>query len=469
MCRLAACLAALTALACPASAADRAPNIVLIVADDLGCFELGCYGQTKIKTPNIDKLAAGGAKFTHFYAGCAVCAPSRCALMTGRHMGHATVRNNVQFKKGEEGQFPIRAADVTITELLKEKGYATGAMGKWGLGMWDTSGSPLKHGFDLFYGYNCQAHAHSHFPTYIYRNDKKIELKDNDGKTGKQYTQDLFEAEALAFIDGNKAKPFFLYLPFTVPHVALQVPEDSLAEYKGKLGDDPAYDGKKLGYLPHEAPRAAYAAMVTRMDRSVGRIMDKLKALGLEKDTLVLFTSDNGPAHPAGGSDSVFFNSAGKLRGLKGSLYEGGIRVPLIAYWPGKIKAGETFDEEMYFPDILPTLCDFAGAKIPGKIDGISFRDALEERDQLLHDFLYWEFPGYGGQQAVFVNGWKAIRQNLGKGVVKTELYNLVDDEGEKDDVAAKHPEVVARLEKLLKEQHTPNADFPLPAIDAKK
>jgi arylsulfatase len=242
-------LAVVFALTCgsrlDAADAPRAPNIVFILADDLGCFELGCYGQKLIKTPNIDKLAEGGMKFKHFYAGCAVCAPSRCALMTGKHMGHATVRDNRQYKKKEEGQFPIRATDVTVAELLKAKGYATGAMGKWGLGNWDTTGTPMKHGFDLFFGYNCQAHAHSHYPKHIYRNGERIELKDNDGKTGKQYTQDLFEAEAVDFIDKNKAKPFFLYLPFTVPHVALQVPEDSLAEYQGKLGDDPEYDGAR--------------------------------------------------------------------------------------------------------------------------------------------------------------------------------------------------------------------------------
>ncbi len=464
--RYAACLAALVCFALPAAADDKKPNIVLIVADDLGCFELGCYGQTKIKTPSIDKLAAGGAKFTRFYSGSPVCAPSRCVLMTGKHTGHATVRTNVQLKKGEEVQFPIRADDVTVAELLKEKGYVTGAMGKWGLGNWDTTGTPMKHGSDLFFGYNCQGHAHSHYPKYIYRNGEKVELKDNDGKTGKQYTQDLFEEEALAFLEKNKAKPFFLYLPFTVPHVALQVPEDALAEYKGKLGDDPPYDGKKSGYLPHETPRAAYAAMVTRMDRSVGRIMEKLKALGLEKDTLVLFTSDNGPTHNAGGADSTFFNSAGKLRGLKGSVYEGGIRVPLIAYMPGTIKAGSTFDTQLYFPDILPTLCEFAGAKVPDKIDGISFRPVLVGQKQRTHDFLYWEFPSYGGQQAVIEGDWKAVRQNLAKGVVKTELYNLATDESEKDDIAAKNPDVLARLEKRLKEQHTPNPDFPLQAID---
>src|SRR5262245_24260397 len=330
--RFAAALVTALAAATTATAADRPPNVVLIIADDLGWAELGCYGQKHIRTPSVDRLAAGGMTFTRFYAGNAVCAPSRCALMTGRHMGHATIRNNRAV--GEEGQWPIKADDVTVTELLKAKGYATGAMGKWGLGMWDTAGSPLKHGFDLFYGYNCQGHAHSHYPTYLYRNDKRFELPGNNGVTGDSYTQDLFEKEAIAFIEAHKGEPFFLYLPFIVPHTAVQVPEDSLAEYKGKLGDDPPYDGKTNGkpsYLPHPTPHAAYAAMVTRMDRSVGRIVEKIKAAGLENDTLIIFTSDNGPAHNYGGTDSTFFKSAGNLRGLKGSLYEGGIRAPFIA------------------------------------------------------------------------------------------------------------------------------------------
>jgi arylsulfatase len=468
MSRLLATLLVLATLSVgsPLAAADRPPNIVLIVADDLGCFELGCYGQKLIRTPSIDRLAAGGMKFNHFYAGNAVCAPSRCALMTGKHMGHATIRNNREVQP--EGQWPIQADDVTLPELLKGKGYATGAMGKWGLGMFGSTGDPLKHGFDFFYGYNCQRHAHSHYPTFLYRNDKRFDLPGNTGVVGDTYSQDLFEREALLFIEVNKARPFFLYLPFTVPHVAVQVPEDSLAEYKGKLGDDPPYDGKK-GYQPHPTPHAAYAAMVTRMDRTVGRIVEKLNAAGLEKDTLVIFTSDNGPTHNAGGADSTFFRSAGDLRGLKGSLYEGGIRVPFIAYWPGKIAAGRTSDTRLYFPDVLPTLTGIAGdgpQPQDKKLDGVSFTNELFGGVTPVREFLYWEFPAYGGQQAVIEGDWKGVRQNLAKGVVKTELYDLKTDPAESTDVAAKQPEVLARLERRMKEQHTPSADFPLPTID---
>jgi arylsulfatase A len=461
-----AVLMVLSGGASPIQAQETRPNIVLIVADDLGCFELGCYGQTRIKTPQIDQLAARGMKFTHFYAGSAVCAPSRCALLTGQHMGHATVRNNRQYRPGEEGQFPLRAEDVTLARLLKSQGYVTAGLGKWGLGNWDTTGSPLKHGFDYFFGYNCQRHAHSHYPPYVYRNGQRVELPGNDGKTGRHYTQDLFEAEALAFLERNKDRPFFLYLPFIVPHVAIQVPEDSLQEYRGKLGDDPPYTGGK-GYLPHPAPRAGYAAMVTRMDRSVGRIIAKLQELGLEKKTLVLFTSDNGPTHNVGGADSTFFQSAGPLRGWKGSLYEGGIRVPFIAYWPGVIPAGTVCHHRFYFPDILPTICDLAGIEVRHPIDGLSFWPTLSGRGkQKQHEFLYWEFPGYGGQQAIIVGDWKAVRQNLVRGTIKTELYHLGQDEGEKRDVAAQYPEVVARLEKLMQEQHRASPDFPLPTID---
>ncbi|MEO2091658.1 MAG: arylsulfatase [Gemmataceae bacterium] len=456
---LIALLAATTAIAAP-------PNVVLIVADDLGVAELGCYGQAHIKTPHLDRMAKDGMKFTRFYSGQAVCAPSRCVLMTGKHTGHAAIRDNREAANKAEGQHPLPADEITVAALLKKKGYTTAAMGKWGLGMFGTSGDPLRHGFDTFYGYNCQRHAHSHYPTYLYRNADRFDLKGNDGAKGDSYTQDLFEKEALDFLAAHKEKPFFLFLPFVVPHVAVQVPEDSLNEYQGKLGDDPSYDGKK-GYRVHPAPHAAYAAMVTRMDRSVGRILDKLKELKLDDNTLVLFTSDNGPTHNVGGADSTFFKSAGELRGLKGSLYEGGIRVPLLAYWPGKITAGTTFDTPFAFWDFLPTLCELTGAEIPKGIDGISFLPTLLGKGgQTAHDFLYWEFPGYGGQQAVREGDWKAVRQKLGQKKVVTELYDLKADPNETTDVATKHPAVVAKLEKRMAEQHTPNKDFPLQAID---
>jgi arylsulfatase len=442
------------------------PNVILIVADDLGCFELGCYGQTKIKTPHLDKLAAAGMKFGRFYAGNAVCAPSRCCLMTGKHPGHATIRNNGEVKP--EGQNPIKADDVTIAELFKGRGYATGAMGKWGLGMFGTTGDPLKHGFDTFIGYNCQRHAHSHYPTYLYRNADRFDLPGNDLKSGPTHSHDVFETEALSFIDANKAKPFFLYLPFTIPHVAVQVPDDSLAEYRGKLGDDPAYDGKK-GYQPHPAPHAGYAGMVTRMDRTVGRIVEALAKHKIGDRTLILFTSDNGPTHNVGGADSTFFESAGQLKGLKGSLYEGGIRVPMIAAWPGVIKPGSTNDTPFAFWDILPTLADITGTKAPAGLDGLSFWPTLAGAgNQKTHDFLYWEFSGYGGQQAVQAGEWKAVRQKMGQGPIKTELYHLKTDIDETTDVAAANPDVVKRLEAIMAREHVPSAMFPLQKIDKK-
>jgi arylsulfatase A-like enzyme len=453
-------------LAAAATAADR-PNVVFILADDLGWGDLGCYGQTKIRTPSIDKLAADGMRFTQAYAGNAVCAPSRCCLMTGKHPGHAYVRDNRPWKPAVQwsGQVPIPEDTVTLPQLLKAKGYATGAMGKWGLGSPENTGDPAKHGIDHFFGYYCQAHAHNHYPQYVYRNGKKVELDGNDGSaTGKQYTQDLFEAEAIRFIREHKDGPFFLYLPFTVPHLALQVPGDSLAEYKGKFEETP-YRGKQ--YQPHDTPRAAYAAMVTRMDRSVGRVMDLLKELKLDENTLVLFSSDNGAIDAFAGTDARFFRSIGDLRGMKGSLYEGGIRVPLIARWPGRIKPGTTSDLPTAFWDLLPTLGDVAGANVPKDIDGISLLPTLLGHDgQRVHEFLYWEFPGYGGQQAVRSGKWKAVRQGLAKGIGAVELYDLEGDPSEQKDVAAAHADIVNRLVKVMKEQHTRSDVFPLQSVD---
>lgn len=450
------------ALFLSASFASAQPNIVFIMADDLGCHELGCYGQKLIRTPHIDSLAADGIRFTRFYAGNAVCAPSRCSLLTGKHPGHATIRNNQEVKP--EGQFPIRADDLTIADYLKKNGYTCGAIGKWGLGMFDSTGCPLKHGFDLFYGYNCQRHAHSHYPKYLYRNAERVEFPGNDLKSGDSWSHGLFEKEALAFLDANAKKPFFLFLPFTVPHVAVQAPEDAVAEYRGKLGDDPAYDGKK-GYQPHPSPHAGYAAMVTRMDRTVGRIVAKLKELDIDRNTLVFFTSDNGPTHNVGGADSTFFKSAGGLRGLKGSLYEGGIRIPMIAVWPGTIKPG-TCAVPLALWDVMPTLLQAVNAETPKGIDGISFLDALHGRKQQEHDVLYWEFSGYGGQQALISGNWKAVRQQLNSGKIRTQLFDLSKDPGESTDVADSHREIVNTLEAAMKREHVPSKDFPLKSID---
>jgi len=457
----------LAAILVPAAAAAERPNVVFILADDLGWGDLGCYGQTKIRTPNIDRLAAEGMRFTQAYAGNAVCAPSRCCLMTGKHPGHAHVRDNRQWKPDQQwsGQIPLPAETVTLPKMFKEAGYATGAMGKWGLGSPENSGDPAKQGIDYFFGYYCQAHAHNHYPQYVWRNGAKVPLDGNDGSaTGKQYTQDLFEAEALKFVREHKDKPFFMYLPFTVPHLALQVPADSLAEYKDKFPETP-YRGKQ--YQPHDTPRAAYAAMVTRMDRTVGRVTDLLKELKLDQNTIVIFASDNGAIDAYAGTDARFFGALGNLRGMKGSLYEGGIRVPLVVRWPGHIKPPTTIDLPVAFWDLMPTLCEAAGIETPKGLDGVSVLPMLTGRgEQARHEFFYWEFPSYGGQQAVRAGHWKAVRQNLMKGPSGWELYDLDTDPSESKNVAPDHADVLRRLEAIAKEQHTPSELFPLPSVD---
>ena len=461
------------------------------MADDLGYGELGCYGQEKIRTPHIDKLAREGVRFTRHYAGNAVCAPSRCVLMTGLHPGHAWVRDNSEVRP--EGQKPIPAGTATIARLLQERGYATAAMGKWGLGPPGSSGDPLEQGFDHFYGYNCQRHAHNFYPTYLWDDDQRIELNnppfsasqklpaDADPNSaasyeryqGNDYAPDLIAGQARRFIREHRDRPFFLYLPTTVPHLALQVPDDSLAEYQGRW-PDPPYVGDKA-YLPHFAPRAAYAAMVTRMDREVGSLVALVRELGLEERTIFVFTSDNGPTYDRlGGSDSEFFNSADGMRGLKGSLYEGGIRVPMIVRWKGAIEGGRVEDRLCGFEDWLPTLLDLGGFKtaVPPTTDGISFAPLLRGEMQAPRPFLYREFPAYGGQQAVWLGDWKGIRQNLrpaGRDRTpdyRIELYNLRSDRTESRDVADAHPEAVARIERLMRSERRPAAEFPFAALD---
>jgi arylsulfatase A-like enzyme len=486
--RLFVALAPLLALAAPAS---RPPNIIFILADDLGYGDIGPFGQKLIRTPNLDRLAAQGMRLTQHYSGNNVCAPSRCVLMTGLHPGHAFIRDNREMKP--EGQFPIPADTVTLPKLLRARGYVTGGFGKWGLGGPGTAGEPLRQGFDRWYGYNCQAVAHNFYPTHLWDDDRHIEIGNRAfsahqklpggadrsdpsvyaGFSGTVYAPDLIAEQARAFVRANRDRPFFCYVPTTVPHLALQVPEDSLADYRGKFPEEP-YDGSR-GYLPHPTPRAAYAAMVTRMDRDIGRLLDLVRDLGLENDTIVVFSSDNGPLYDRlGGTDAEFFNSHGGLRGRKGSFYEGGFRVPTIVRWPGHIAAGSSNDRVTGFEDWVPTLLALIGAEVttPRGLDGISFAPTLLGQHQPARPFLYRESPGYGGQQGLRVDNWKLVRRNLrprpakGEGAMVTELYDLSRDPAETANLAATRPEVLARLEGILREQHVPSRDFPLPALD---
>ena len=439
------------------------PNIIYILLDDAGYGDLSCYGQKHFKTPNIDRLAEEGIKFTQHYSGSTVCAPTRSVLMTGLHTGHTPVRGNKEIKP--IGQHPIPLSTFTLAEALKEKGYQTGAFGKWGLGNPGSEGAPENQGFDRFFGYNCQRHAHNHFPRFLWRNNKKVQLPGNDRKLdGKIHSQDAFTEEALSFIKQNKEDPFFLYLPFAIPHLSIQTTEKWLNEYKKVI---PEEEYTHRGYLKHPFPRAGYAAMITQMDDSVGQVHSLVKELGLDNDTLIVFTSDNGPTfNRLGGSDSDFFKSAGVFKGLKGSLYEGGIRVPTIVRWPGKIKPGTISDHVSAFWDWMPTLSEIAETKAPNVTDGISLVPSLLGKKQKSHEFLYWEFPSYGSQQAVRLGNWKGIRQKISKAKttadIKTELYNLELDPGETKNVANLNPKILEKIELIMVNEHVPSELFPI-------
>ncbi len=415
------------------------PNIIYILADDAGYGDFGAYGQTDIKTPCLDKMANGGIKFTSHYSGSTVCAPSRSSLLTGKHTGHTQIRGNIEIFP--EGQLPLSPENGTIASVLRKEGMKTGIIGKWGLGGPGSEGEPNSLGFDYWYGYLCQRQAHDYFPEYIWKNKNKINLQK------QYYTHDLFTQEALEFIDRNKDTPFFLYLPYAVPHAALQVPD--LGIYQDKDWSE---------------SKKHYAAMVTRMDRDIGRILSLLKTLGIDEHTLVIFSSDNGP-HAEGGADPEFFNSAGPFRGKKRDLYEGGIRVPLIARWPGRIKAGTYSSHVSAFWDIFPTFVELAGGQIPGDVDGISLLPSLlgNPENQKKHNYLYWEFHEQGGKQAVRMNNWKGIRLNVRlnpNGPI--ELYNLESDIGERSNIADKHPEVVNEIATIMATARTISPDFPL-------
>lgn len=481
----------LSLAALPLAAADK-PNVIFILADDLGYRELGCYGQEKIRTPHIDALAAGGMRFTRAYSGNAVCAPSRCVLMTGKHPGHATVRDNASVEP--EGQHPLFAGDVTLAEVLKANGYTCGAFGKWGLGNVWSDGNPNKQGFDRFFGYNCQAHAHSFYPATLWSDGELFPLKNdppipghgglapganpNDPRSydlykGTDYAPDRIHEQTLAFLRNNKDRPFFLYYPNILPHVALHVPDKELDPYLALKWNDPPFTREKSGYTPHFTPRAAYAAMISKLDAQVGEVVDLVAELGLKENTLIIFSSDNGTTHLKEEVDFEFFDSVGELRGLKGELYEGGIRVPQIAVWPGRISAGTTSDRVTGFEDWLPTIAELTGStsSLPDGIDGISLAPTLLGKPQEARPFLYREFASYGGQQALWLGQrWKGIRTNLRKKGVKPDLtlqlYDLESDPSETKDVAAAHPEVVKEIEGILQREHIASEAFPFPALD---
>ncbi|PCJ62687.1 MAG: arylsulfatase [Candidatus Hydrogenedentota bacterium] len=447
------CILMLGCTVSPAAYGDATtpPNIVFIMADDLGYGDLGSYGQTKIRTPHLDTMAAEGMQFTQYYSGSTVCAPARCVLMTGLHTGHALVRGNEHI--------PLRDEDYTVAELLKDAGYATGLCGKWGIGEPGTSGVPNKQGFDFFYGYLNQRNAHFYYPPFLWRNEEKVMLDGNDAdkQTGR-YSHDLIAEEALGFVRDNADKPFFLYWALTIPHAELAVPEDSLAEYRGEFPETPF---PKAHYGAQPTPHAAHAAMVSRMDRDVGRLMALLKDLGIDDNTIVFFTSDNGP-HKEGGHDPDFFDSNGPLRGTKRDLYEGGIRVPLIVRWPERIAAGTTNHHIGAFWDFLPTAAGLASHDAPKGLDGLSMVPTLlGDSGQKEHDHLYWEFYEQGGKQAVRQGNWKGIRLNARrKPDGPIELYNLDEDLGETADVAMQHPRIVKRLTRLMNKSHTPNENY---------
>ena len=464
----AAALASTTALAQQASAPQAAPastrpNIILVFADDLGYGELGCYGQTKIATPNIDRLAREGARFTQFYTAAPVCAPARAALMTGLHLGHCPIRDNSEVQP--EGQGPLPASATTLADDLREAGYATACIGKWGLGFVGSSGDPNSNGFDLFFGYNCQRQAHNYYPTHLWRNALKVTLEGNDPKARAEriYAPDLMLDEARAFIAQSKDRPFFLAYTSTLPHMAMQPKPDEIKPYDGKFAETPYVSGK--GYLPHATPRAGYAAMISRLDAEVGALRAELEKNGLAQNTLIFLTSDNGPTHDVGGVDTVFFDSTAGLRGRKGSVWEGGIRVPGIAWWPGHIEGGRAIDTPAWTVDLRSTFAALACADAT-VTDGASLGPLLLEGQPPAPRALYWPFPGYGAQEAVREGNWKLVRTGMAQRKRAWEaeegwqLYDIAKDPKETTDVAASHPDVVERLAAIATREFIASEQF---------
>jgi len=445
---------------------NERPNIIYILADDLGYGDLSSYGQQKFDTPHIDKLASEGLVFTQHYSGSTVCAPSRSCLMTGLHTGNTPIRGNREVKP--EGQLPIPEEIPTLPKLLRDAGYATGAFGKWGLGFPGSEGDPMHH-FDVFYGFNCQRIGHHYYPYHIWDNDQKVILKGNAGKKKGEYAPSLIHDQVLAFIEHNKDRPFFCYVPTIIPHAELVAPEKYMDMYRGTLpagkpfkglDDGPKY---RLGrYESQPEPRVAFAAMIKLLDDQVGEIVAKINELGLSENTLIIFSSDNGP-HKEGGADPDFFNSAGGLRGYKRDLYEGGIRVPMIAHWPGTVAPARRSEHISAFWDVLPTALDLAGIEAPAKIDGISFKPTLmgELEKQEEHDYLYWEYHKAGGRLAIRKGVWKAVQyRSAANAKAPIKLYDLSSDPAERNDLSAQYPEVVEEMRELFEKSHTQSEYF---------
>ena len=471
---------------------EKKPNIIFILGDDLGYNDLGCYGQKIIETPNVDALAQNGIRFTNYYSGSPVSAPSRCILLTGKHSGHSFIRGNHEWpERGEvwdflkmeadpslEGQFPIPANTVTFSKVLQENGYKTGCVGKWGLGAPHTDGVPNKQGFDFFFGYNCQRQAHTYYPQHLWRNEEIVKLEnsltlprtkelDGDGDPNKSesyarytlsdYAPDLMIKEALAFIESSQDKPFYLHFTTTIPHVPLQAPAEWVEKYRSTIGEEKPYPGDK-GYFPCQYPMATYAAMVSYLDDQVGQIVKKLKEMGVYENTVIIFSSDNGPV-TTGGSVSDFFENARPFNQspnrLKGTVFEGGIHVPLIVSWPAELNEGSVSDHICAAWDIFPTLCDLSGSEQPENFDGISLMPTIiSNGKQAKHDHLYWEFPERRGQQAVRLGDWKGIRDSTRDGSMEIMLFNLANDITEEKDVSKDNPEIVKQIEQIMVAEH---------------
>lgn len=466
--RQALIISALALASCNSMKDHQKPNVIFILADDLGYGDLSCLGQTNFHTPNIDRLASEGMLFTQHYSGATVSAPSRSSLLTGLHGGHSPVRDNKEMET--EGQYPMSSEHWTLFDLFNQEDYVTGVFGKWGLGYPGSDGDPKAHGVDDFYGYNCQRYAHSYYPDYLWDNDTKVILEGNGNGQENEYAPYLIHDQAVEFIRNHKDEPFFMMYTNVLPHAEFRLPENLIEPFIGKFGQETPFTGKGLpdkfrigAYMPQDNPKAAFAAMVTLLDSQVGDIMQTLEEEGLADNTIVVFASDNGP-HIEAGATPGYFGSSGGFRGVKRDLYEGGIHIPFIVRWDGKVKPGSVSEHVSAFWDFLPTMADVLGVSDDHHTDGISFLPELTgEGIQEEHDYLYWEYHRAGGRQAVRKGNWKAVAYGV-EGGRNIELYDLSSDPSESRDLAEQYPEIIAQMDSIMCAAHIPSKIFPFPS-----